>query len=60
MCIRDRVVRVWRSTAQATPPKLDAQGRSRLYLKDSLAGMPDAANVPVYAIEMGVAGKACN
>ena len=54
------VVRVWRSTTTATPPKLDAQGRSRLYLKDSLAGMPDAANVPVYAIEMGVAGKACN
>ncbi len=54
------VVRLWRSTAKAAPPKLDAQGRSRLYVKDSMAGKPDTANVPTYAIEMGVAGKACN
>ena len=53
------VVRLWRSTAKAAPPKLDAQGRSRLYVKDSMAGKPDTANVPTYAIEMGVAGKAC-
>ena len=53
------VVRVWRSTAEATPPKLDAQGRSRLYVKDSLAGKPDTRNIPTYAIEMGVAGKPC-
>lgn len=54
------VVRLWRSAAKAAPPKLDAQGRSRLYVKDSMAGKPDTANVPTYAIEMGVAGKACN
>lgn len=54
------VVRLWRSAAKAAPPKLDAQGRSRLYVKDSMAGKVDAANVPTYAIEMGVAGKACN
>lgn len=54
------VVRLWRSSAKAAPPKLDAQGRSRLYVKDSMAGKPDTANVPTYAIEMGVAGKACH
>lgn len=53
------VVRLWRSTARAAPPKLDAQGRSRLYVKDSMAGKADAASLPTYAIEMGVAGKAC-
>lgn len=54
------VVRVWRSAGKAAPPKLDAQGRSRLYVKDSMDGKPDTANVPTYAIEMGVAGKACS
>lgn len=53
------VVRLWRSTAEAAPPKLDAQGRSRLYVKDSMAGKPDATSVPTFAIEMGVAGKVC-
>lgn len=53
------VVRLWRSAAKAAPPKLDAQGRSRLYVKDSMAGKPDTTNVPTYAIEMGVSGKAC-
>ena len=54
------VVRMWRSAAKAAPPKLDAQGRSRLYVKDSMEGKPNSANVPTYAVEMGVAGKACN
>lgn len=56
------VVRVWRSASQASPPKLDAQGRSRLYLKDSMdsARAGTLAATPMYAIEMGVVGKACN
>ena len=54
------VVRLWRSAAKAAPPKLDAQGRSRLYVKDSMEGKPNSAKVPTYAVEMGVAGKACN
>ena len=29
------VVRVWRKPADAAPPELDAQGRSRIYLKDA-------------------------
>ena len=43
------------------PPKLDAQGRSRIYLKDATAkakaqGAPD---VTIYAASMAVEGKAC-
>ena len=55
------VVRVWRKAANAQPPKLDAQGRSRIYLKDGL----DAADagklgaIPFYAAAMTVEGKAC-
>ena len=33
------VVRVWRQATKATPPKLDAQGRSRIYLKQGLEAM---------------------
>lgn len=55
------VVRVWRKAADAAPPKLDAQGRSRIYLKDAT----DAAKrghlgaVPMFAAAMAVEGKAC-
>lgn len=55
------VVRVWRHDSKAAPPKLDAQGRSRLYIKDSMDAKPaaNAAQVPMFAVEMGVEGKAC-
>ena len=55
------VVRVWRHDTQAAPPKLDAQGRSRLYVKDSMEAKQatNAAQVPMFAVEMGVEGKAC-
>lgn len=55
------VVRVWRKPANAMPPKLDAQGRSRIYLKDSIdaAKQGDIAAVPIYAAAMSVEGKAC-
>lgn len=55
------VVRVWRKDANAVPPKLDAQGRSRIYLMDGL----DAANqgklgaVPIYAVAMAMEGRGC-
>ena len=55
------VVRVWRKNAKAQPPKLDAQGRSRIYLKDGL----DAARggnlgpIPMYAVVMSMEGLAC-
>lgn len=54
------VVRIWRKPADATPPALDAQGRSRIYLKDATdrakAGAPA---VPVYAVAMSLEGQAC-
>lgn len=55
------VVRVWRKPANATPPKLDAQGRSRIYLKESVdaAKKGDIAAIPMYAAAMTVEGKAC-
>lgn len=55
------VVRVWRQAGKAAPPKLDAQGRSRIYLKDGLdsARQGQLAAVPVFATVMTVEGTAC-
>lgn len=55
------VVRVWRRDATAQPPKLDAQGRSRIYLKDGLdaARAGDLTSIPLYAAVMAVEGLAC-
>ena len=56
------VIRVWRKDANAVPPKLDAQGRSRIYLKDGLdaARQGELGAIPIYAAGMTVQGKACN
>ena len=55
------VVRVWRHPADVAPPKLDGQGRSRIYLKESLAKAraDQLAPIPAYAIAMSVEGKPC-
>lgn len=55
------VVRVWRKGANATPPKLDAQGRSRIYLKEGLdaASAGELKPVPLFAFAMTVEGRAC-
>ena len=55
------VVRVWRQTGNAAPPKLDAQGRSRIYLKDGMeaARQGQLAAVPVFATAMTLEGRAC-
>lgn len=55
------VVRVWRKPADAAPPKLDAQGRSRLYLKEMQAAAQKGGYqpVPMFAAEMKVEGRAC-
>lgn len=55
------VVRVWRQASKAAPPKLDAQGRSRIYLKDGLEAARDGqlAAIPVYAAAMTLEGIAC-
>ena len=55
------LVRIWRKEAGNAPPKLDAQGRSRIYLKDGLdaavAGKLGA--IPVYTAALAVEGKPC-
>lgn len=54
------VVRVWRKPVDAAPPELDAQGRSRIYLKDAAArAKAGTVAVPVYAVAMAVEGTAC-
>ncbi len=54
------VVRIWRKSADAAPPQLDAQGRSRIYLKDATdRAKAGASTVPLYAAAMTLEGKAC-
>lgn len=55
------VVRVWRLATKAAPPKLDAQGRSRIYLKDGLdsARRGQLAAIPQFATSMALEGIAC-
>ncbi len=56
------VVRVWRKDISPTPPKLDAQGRSRIYLKDGLdaARQGDLKPIPVFATALAVEGRGCD
>lgn len=58
---RMAVVRIWRKPVTATPPDLDAQGRSRIYLKDSLAKAQanELAPIPMYAAAMSLEGLPC-
>jgi hypothetical protein len=55
------VATVWRRPAGGAPPALDAQGRSRIYLEDSLrtAQAGGLATLPAYAVATGVEGKPC-
>lgn len=55
------VVRVWRKPAAVVPPKLDGQGRSRVYLDDQrkAAAAGSLAKVPMYAAIMAVEGQPC-
>jgi hypothetical protein len=55
------VVRVWRKPAEVAPPKLDAQGRSRVYLKEMQAAAQQGRlnPVPLFAAEMAMAGESC-
>ncbi|KGQ18281.1 hypothetical protein LF41_1636 [Lysobacter dokdonensis DS-58] len=58
---QEAVVRVWRKPADAAPPDLDAQGRSRIYLKDATdKAKAKAPSVPMFAVAMAVEGKGCN
>jgi len=55
------VVRVWRHPANVTPPELDAQGRARIYLQDSVerAKAKKLPAVPMYAASMAIEGMPC-
>jgi hypothetical protein len=55
------VVRVWRKPGEVAPPQLDAQGRSRIYLKDATeqAKTQGAPKVTMYAAEMKLEGRPC-
>ncbi|HVR81459.1 MAG TPA: hypothetical protein VHF02_05210 [Luteimonas sp.] len=55
------VVRVWRLPAEVAPPELDAQGRSRIYLKESVerAKARKLPPIPMYAATMAVEGLPC-
>jgi hypothetical protein len=54
------VVRVWRKPVDAAPPKLDAQGRARIYLHDAKQqAQRGAPNVPMYAAALKLEGQAC-
>lgn len=55
------VVEVWRKPGDAAPPELDAQGRARIYLGDSLdaARTDGLAAVTSFSAKMRVEGEAC-
>nr|WP_238135637.1 hypothetical protein [Xanthomonas fragariae] len=55
------VVRVWRKPLDARP-QLDGQGQSRIYLEDAKqqATAGEIPQVPMFAAQMTVEGKACN
>jgi hypothetical protein len=55
------VATVWRRPAAGAPPALDAQGRSRVYLKQAVsdAKAGKLAALPAYAIATDIAGKPC-
>jgi hypothetical protein len=55
------VVRVWRRPANAVPPKLDDQGRSRIYLQESVAKAKAGTlpPIPMYAATMTLEGLPC-
>jgi hypothetical protein len=55
------VVRVWRKPADVAPPKLDAQGKSRIYLEEQRqrAAAGQLAAIPEYAVSTAVEGTPC-
>ena len=55
------VLRIWRHPANAAPPKLDAQGRSRIYLQQSIAKAKagELPPIPLYTAALAVEGAPC-
>lgn len=58
---RQAVVTVWRQPAGARPPALDAQGKARIYLEESVAKAKagQLAALPTYAVSMKLEGAPC-
>lgn len=58
---RQAVIRVWRKPAGGAVPRMDAQGKARVYLKDGLdaASAGQLGEIPQYAVAMALEGKAC-
>lgn len=58
---RQAVVRIWRKPADAAAPKMDAQGKARVYLKDGLdaASAGQLGAIPQYAAAVAMEGKDC-
>jgi hypothetical protein len=56
------VLRIWRHPASNTPPKLDTQGRSRIYLQQSIdkAKAGKLAALPMYTATLEVEGTPCH
>ena len=56
---QEAVVTVWRKPADAAPPELDGQGRSRIYLDESMEKIAsgDLAPVPLYAAALSLQGN---
>lgn len=52
-------VEVWRKPVASTPPRLDAQGRARLYLQDAKAGAGKSVAVTQYTAKVAVEGTPC-
>lgn len=55
------VIRIWRQANKTAPPKLDAQGRSRIYLKEGLeaARQGQLASMTAFAAGMTMEGLPC-
>ena len=55
------VLRIWRHPADATPPKLDAQGKSRIYLENSMeqAKAGKLAALPLFTATLKIEGDTC-
>lgn len=53
------VLRIWRHPGKVAPPKLDAQGRSRIYLQDAMNTGP-SPDVPKFALDFRMEGSACD
>lgn len=58
---RHAVVRIWRKAAHAATPKMDAQGRARVYLQEGLdaASAGQLGAIPQYAVALAVEGRDC-